>query len=236
MALYLGSLSSFNNLQAQSYSDELEIQSFTRNFLAAYNAQDHAALQKMFTEFAVRVDAGGKEITGADQIGAYYSKQFIESNTTLLLKPSGIVWSDAEHAFVARGTYEIFGKTHVYDIPIQESGAYFHTMIKDKNKWKIGKYALTPTVKVMVYHQVKDFAEWKSVFNQEQPMRFASGELHSEIGTLHDDPTTSYVISEWTSLESFQSYLENPELEKAMQQAGVIGKPTILILDRNENR
>ncbi|HMQ61824.1 MAG TPA: nuclear transport factor 2 family protein [Flavilitoribacter sp.] len=231
MVLLAGSFTVFSNLQAQSISDELEIQAFTRNFLVAYNAQDLAGLQKMYTEYAVRIDADGKETTGADQIADYFSKQFINNNTTLLLKPSGIVWSDAEHAFVARGTYEIFGNTHVYDIKIHESGAYFNTMIKEKDEWKIGKTVLAPLVKVVVYHKVKDFTEWKWAFKMGQPMRFSAGELSSEIGVLRDDPTTAYVISEWISLERFQAYFANPDLAKAMQEAGVIGKPTVMVLD-----
>jgi quinol monooxygenase YgiN len=105
-------------------------------------------------------------------------------------------------------------------------------MIKKNGEWKIANSVLSPLVKVMVYHQVKDFAEWKSVFEQGQPMRSAAGELSSEIGTLHDDPNTAYVISEWTSLEQFQTFMADPDLTRTMQQAGVTGKPTVLILDR----
>ncbi|MBK8564000.1 MAG: hypothetical protein IPN76_11825 [Saprospiraceae bacterium] len=35
-----------NSLQAQSVNDELELQDFTRRFMAAYNAQDHEAIQE----------------------------------------------------------------------------------------------------------------------------------------------------------------------------------------------
>jgi hypothetical protein len=42
-------------LQAQTASNEYGIQAFTRNFMAAYNKQDRAAIQKMFTEDATYV-------------------------------------------------------------------------------------------------------------------------------------------------------------------------------------
>lgn len=220
------------NLQAQSASDEFEMLAFTRAFLAAYNQQDEQALQNMYAKDAVRIDPAGKEISGADKIADYFAQQFIKSNTTLLLRPSSIYWSDYEHAFVAKGTYEIFGRTHVYDIQIHDSGTYTNTMTKVNGEWKIARSVLTPYVKVMIHHQVKDFAEWKSVFDQRQGERRAAGELNSETGTLHDDPTTAYIISEWTSMEQLQSYLSDPDLEKIMQEAGVTGKPTVLILDK----
>lgn len=218
-------------LQAQTASNEFEIQNFTRKFLAAYNLQDAKALKNMYTKDAVRVDPIKGEIRGADKIGEYFDQQFIHNNTTLLLRPTSITWSDREHAFVARGTYEVFGATVVYDIGIHDAGAYANTMIKEKGEWKIARSVLTPLVKVIVYHKVKDFNEWKSVFDEGKPQRMAAGELHAEVGTLHDDPTTAYVISEWISLESFQNFFADPALQKSMTEAGVIGKPTVLILD-----
>lgn len=52
-------------LSAQSVNDELEIQAFTRRFMSAYNVQDRAALQKMYTDDAVRIDPQGKQIKEA---------------------------------------------------------------------------------------------------------------------------------------------------------------------------
>ncbi len=48
-----------SSLPAQSVNDELELQTFTRRFMAAYNAQDHVALGKMYTDDAVRIDPEG---------------------------------------------------------------------------------------------------------------------------------------------------------------------------------
>ncbi len=133
-----------SGLQAQSVNDELELQAFTRRFMAAYNAQDHAALRKMYTEDAVRIDQQGKQIAGAENIANYFAEQFIKNNTTLLLKHTGINWSDAEHAWVIRGNYEVYGKTNVYDIAINITGSYANAMQKKDGEWKIAKSWLTP--------------------------------------------------------------------------------------------
>ncbi|MCC6724903.1 MAG: nuclear transport factor 2 family protein [Saprospiraceae bacterium] len=133
-----------SGLQAQSVNDELELQAFTRRFMAAYNAQDHAAIGKMYTDDAVRIDQDGKQINGAENIANYFAEQFRKNNATLLLKHIGINWSDAEHAWVVRGNYEVYGKTNVYDIPINLTGSYANAMLKKDGEWKIAKQWLTP--------------------------------------------------------------------------------------------
>ncbi|MFT5167833.1 MAG: quinol monooxygenase YgiN [Saprospiraceae bacterium] len=63
-------------------------------------------------------------------------------------------------------------------------------------------------------------------------MRLAAGELSEEIGSVHGEPNTAYIISEWASMEAFQAFFSNPNLEKIMQEDDVIGKSTALILDQ----
>ncbi|HMO40474.1 MAG TPA: nuclear transport factor 2 family protein [Saprospiraceae bacterium] len=131
-------------LQAQSVNDEVDMHTFARKFMAVYNSNDHAALGKMYTPDALRIDAQGKEIKGADNIVAYFADQFLKNNATLLLKQTELVWADAEQALVAKGTYEIYGKTNVYDIPIDVAGQYANVMLKQNGEWKIAKSMLLP--------------------------------------------------------------------------------------------
>ena len=133
-----------NNLRGQSVNDENDMQVFARNFMTAYNQQDHDAIRKMYTEFAIRIDQEGNEMVGGDKIADYFADQFLKNNATVLLKQNGLHWSDKEHAWVATGTYEVYGKTIVYDIPIQITGSYANVMVKDKDQWKIAKSILTP--------------------------------------------------------------------------------------------
>ncbi len=133
-------------LQAQSVNDELDMQVFARKFMAAYNQGDHATIQKMYTSDAVRIDTEGKEIKGAANIGAYFAEQLKLNNATLLLKQMGLRWSDAEHAWVSDGTYQVYGITNVYDIKIDIVGKYANAMAKENGEWKIAKTVLTPIV------------------------------------------------------------------------------------------
>ena len=223
-------ITSTGNVHGQSVNDEFEIQNLTRNFMTAYNKQDLTALKEMYSEYAVRIDQEKNEMTGANKIIDFFKQGFIKNTTTLYLKHSSLRWSDAEHAFIARGTYEIIGKTNVYDINIHTKGVYTNTMIKNKDKWKIAKSVLSPIVKVVVYQEVEDFGKFKSNFENGLPMRQSAGEVSEEMGTLHEQPNMVYIISEWTSVESFQNFFSDPALKEKMKKGGVIGKPTVLIL------
>ena len=131
-------------LPAQSATDEHDMQVFARNFMTAYNQQDAAAMQKMYLADAVRIDQEGKEIKGADNIAAYFADQFVKNNATVFVRQLSVDWSDYEHTWVASGTYEVNGKTNVYDIPIHFTGHYANAMIKKDGQWKIAKSVHTP--------------------------------------------------------------------------------------------
>lgn len=142
--------------QAQTVNDKQEIQAFARRFMAAYNAQDHAAIGKMYTDDAVRIDQEGKEIKGAANIVAFFAEQFRKNNATLLLKQTSIRWSDAEHAWIAGGTYEVYGKTIVYDIPIETKGRYANAMLKQNGEWKIAKSWLSKPSMEAIKAEIQD--------------------------------------------------------------------------------
>ncbi len=137
-------IATFGNLQAQSVNDELDMHAFVRKFMAAYNDGDPVALRKLYVDDAVRIDQTGKEIKGADNIAAYFADQFRLNNATLLLKQTGLHWSDFEHGWVAKGNYEVYGITNVYDIKVHFTGTYNNTMVKENDQWKITKTYLTP--------------------------------------------------------------------------------------------
>ena len=156
-------------LPAQSANDEADMHTFARKFMAAYNAQDHAALRKLYSEYAVRVDEEGKEMTGGRKIAGYFAEQFRNNNATLLLRQERLTWSDAEHTWIAEGTYQVYGKTHVYDIEIDRAGRYANTMIKDKDQWKIARSVLTPLTHrdPKVAANIRMYSEtWDAIINE----------------------------------------------------------------------
>lgn len=177
-------------LQAQSANDEADMHNFARNFMNAYNQQDAAAMQKMYLADAVRIDQAGKEIKGADNIAAYFADQFRKNNATVLIKQTGLRWSDGEHAWVAGGTYEVYGKTNVYDIPVHFTGAYANTMIKKDGQWKIAKSILSPLEHAdpKVAANVKMYTEtWDAIINDGRFDLF-NAEHFTEDVIMHAEP------------------------------------------------
>lgn len=151
---------------AQTVNDELELQAFARRYMAAYNAQDHVAIGKMYTDDAVRIDQNGKQIKGAENIAAYFAEQFRLNNATLLIRQTGIHWSDAEHAWVAKGNYEVYGRTYVYDIEIDMAGSYANAMQKKNGEWKIAKSVLGPVDLSAIKDEIQALNNtWATAYN-----------------------------------------------------------------------
>ncbi len=216
--LYVGAL------QGQSITDEYAIRVFARDFMAAYNRQDIAALQTMYTLDAITTSNGAK---GVEQIGKAFEDRFVREEVTLLVHQIGVTWSDAEHALVATGTYERFGNTIVYDIPIHTKTAYRNIMIREDGKWKIARSEVTPVVKTFVYQKVGAHAESTSAFLEALN---GSGVLTIETGTRPDDPSAGYALLEWPSMEKAKAFFESMEWQKVLGEAGQDKKVEVVYL------
>ena len=84
---------------------------------------------------------------------------------------------------------------------------------------------------MLIQHKVKDFAEWKKVFDSVASLRASSGELSAQIFRDASDPNSLTVMNKWNSLENAQKFAHSPELKAAMEKAGVAGPPTVYFLN-----
>jgi quinol monooxygenase YgiN len=84
---------------------------------------------------------------------------------------------------------------------------------------------------MLVQHKVKDFKEWKKVYDSALDLRKSNGELSDSIYRDANDPNNLTIMFKWDSLENAQKYAQSPELKAAMQNAGVDGPPTIFFLN-----
>jgi quinol monooxygenase YgiN len=84
---------------------------------------------------------------------------------------------------------------------------------------------------VLIQHKVKDFAEWKKVFDSAAGMRSSNGELSAQVFRDASDPDSLTVINKWDSLENAQKFVHSPDLKAAMEKAGVVGPPTVFFLN-----
>jgi len=177
-------------LQAQSPKDEAAMYTLTRNYMAAYNAGDHTALQAMYTDDAVRMDPEGNRIEGAKNIAAELAKQLRENNLTALIKHDAMHWSDAENAWVATGTYQIYGISYVYDIEIDRHGRYANTLQKEEGEWKIAKSVLSPVVHKdpKVAANIELYTEtWDAIINEGRLELFNEDHFMPDV-IMHAEP------------------------------------------------
>lgn len=86
------------------------------------------------------------------------------------------------------------------------------------------------STKVIISHAVSDFATWKPGFEAHAPVREAAGFKLVFLGQSVDDPNTITICMDVPSADAARAFLANPDLQKAMQESGVTGPPTIQIL------
>lgn len=84
---------------------------------------------------------------------------------------------------------------------------------------------------MLIQHKVKDFAEWKIVFDSNAALRTSNGELSTQIFRDASNPNSLTVINKWNSLENAQKFAHSPELKAAMEKAGVEGTPNVYFLN-----
>ena len=83
----------------------------------------------------------------------------------------------------------------------------------------------------IISHDVKDFDTWLQGFNSAEGMRKEGGELSAKVFRASDSPNRVTVINEWASAEVAHSFLAKDELKAAMAEIGVVGPPTIQVLE-----
>jgi len=84
---------------------------------------------------------------------------------------------------------------------------------------------------ILVQHKVKNFADWKKEFDSAVEFRTSAGELSAQVYQDAGDPSKVTVVNKWNSLASAQKFVQSPELKAAMEKAGVLGLPSISILN-----
>jgi quinol monooxygenase YgiN len=84
-------------------------------------------------------------------------------------------------------------------------------------------------VLAVVSHPVADFAAWRAVYDEVQPLRDAAGVTGAEVFVEAANPAMVVVIHRFASVEAAQAFLQNPDLAAAMQRGGVTAAPTVVL-------
>ncbi len=83
---------------------------------------------------------------------------------------------------------------------------------------------------ILLSHKVADFDKWLAAFNAHLPMRQTSGLGGEKVFTSADNPNLVHVMLTVKDMEHAQSFIQNPDLKQAMQDAGVLEAPKLTML------
>ena len=87
-------------------------------------------------------------------------------------------------------------------------------------------------VHVILTHEVQDFNNWKTLFDEGEAMRSAAGIKTGDVYRSIENSNLVVVMTEFPSAEAVAGFMDNPELKAAMQKGGVMGKPQVQVLTK----
>jgi quinol monooxygenase YgiN len=82
-------------------------------------------------------------------------------------------------------------------------------------------------VHVLVHHKVKDYAQWKEVFDEHAKVRKESGSKEGRIFRDEKKPNNIAILLEWEDMAKARTFFDSRFLKSVMERAGVIGRPEI---------
>jgi len=78
-------------------------------------------------------------------------------------------------------------------------------------------------------HKVQDYAAWRKVYDELQPLRDQYGCTGQRVMQLPDNADDLFITHDFPTAEQAGSFAHDPALRAGMEQAGVQGAPQIEI-------
>jgi hypothetical protein len=87
---------------------------------------------------------------------------------------------------------------------------------------------------LVVTHKIRDYAQWKPMFDQSEGLRHEHGLRGGWILRDEKDKNLITVALEVDDLDAARRFMASDQLKEHMELGGVIGKPSILLLEEVE--
>jgi quinol monooxygenase YgiN len=87
-------------------------------------------------------------------------------------------------------------------------------------------------VTMFVRHTVSNYKAWRKIYDDFAPIQKAKGVKAQAVYQAADNPNDITVTHDFATREAAQAFVKSEELKKAMQNAGVVGAPTIWITNK----
>ena len=85
---------------------------------------------------------------------------------------------------------------------------------------------------VIVSHEVKNFPEWKKVFDADENRRAGYGIKLNGLYTSSENPNRPTMIFEFPDNDLVQKFMNDPDLKEKMESGGVISAPEVKVLNK----
>ena len=84
---------------------------------------------------------------------------------------------------------------------------------------------------ILVHHQVKNYNNWKAVFDEHTDVRAQSGSKGGKVFRNANNPNDLFILLEWDNLDNAKKFTQSENLGETMQRAGVVGMPDVCYLE-----
>ena len=83
----------------------------------------------------------------------------------------------------------------------------------------------------IIHHKVRDFAEWKSAFDDHASTQTAAGMTNSRVYRSADNPNEVTILFDVADIARAKEFAGSAELKSAMEGAGVVVAPSFHYLE-----
>ena len=84
---------------------------------------------------------------------------------------------------------------------------------------------------LIIRHKVKDYGEWRPMFDKHSLMQQAAGLSNPRVFRSADDKSEIVVVFDTKDTKRAKDFAASPDLRETMAKAGVMDDPTIYFLD-----
>jgi quinol monooxygenase YgiN len=88
---------------------------------------------------------------------------------------------------------------------------------------------------IIVQHKVRDYEQWKLVFDEHEAIRRRHGATGHLLYQSADDPNDLTIVNQFPSRERAEAFAADPSLKEAMERGGVISEPRVTFARETEN-
>jgi hypothetical protein len=84
---------------------------------------------------------------------------------------------------------------------------------------------------LVVRHSVNDYATWRPVYDELEPLRLEHGCTDKRVLVSPSDGNDIFITHDFPTVEQASAFAHDPGLRAGMERAGVAGAPSIEIFE-----